>query len=170
MINNQELNERLSIQKKMKSKTAPLTAFVLLITLTPGPIFHQLYKFLVKYNLITALGIYKHKLEVISVLASYATTMLGFLTALIGLLLAITNSKAFIDYTKKGYLKVFFGLYTFAIITLVVMAISLILSFGATNTSFIFNISISLFVNSLIQVSIITWIISKLVSRTMQGK
>lgn len=133
-----------------------------------GPTALIFYKtILIKFNFMRALALYEQKRDVTSALFSYTTTMLGFLIALFSLLITITSSKVFIDYKEKGYLKKFYILYTLTILSLVVMAFILLLNFSAGDTSFIFNLSIMLFINSLVHVSIITWTISRLLIRAI---
>lgn len=113
------------------------------------------------------LAIYKNKLAVVSMLASYSTTMLGFLAALIGLLLIITDSSIFKNYRRKGYLSIFFILYGTSILTLIAISLLTIINYGNTNTSIFLKIALVLFVDSLFQIAYITLIIINLIRKAI---
>lgn len=151
-------------------KTSPikrLQVLTILISLLPGPIALGAYSLAIKFQWLSPLAVYKNKLAIVSMWSSYAPTMLGLLAALIALLFSATSSSFFQQYRQRGYLKPFFTLYAIAIINLLVMSVFIIPNFGNVNTALLFNLTSSLFINSLVHISLISLIIINLLRQAI---
>lgn len=82
--------------------------------------------------------------------------MLGFLAAVIAILLGFSQTKTFKDYKKNKYLDIFFAIYSYCIFTLSLTFLSSILSLSASNAEFFMRSALALATNSIVLVAIIS--------------
>ena len=136
--------------------------FLVFMTLLPGPLTFLAYDLLVEMYPDYALGLLQARKEVATLVAGFSFTMLGFLAAIITILFAFVNSEAFKRYKRGGYLDLLFFLYVFTVLDLVVTAFLSLYGFSNQVFEWPFKIMVMFFENSLIQVMIITIIISNL--------
>jgi len=135
---------------------------VLSLTLMPGPLLYLIYSALVWLHPELALALLPARKEFAGLVAGFSFAMLGFLAGIITVLFAVTQSEAFRRYQRKGYLDVFFTLYRFAIFNLAVTALLAVTGFSHTPWVWAFRFMGMSFVNNIVQVVAIAYIISSL--------
>lgn len=133
----------------------------------PGPIMLYLYKTLITLDSDYSLSLYKQKSNLSVILATYAFTMLGFLAAVIAILVNFSSSQAFKNYKKNHYLDIFFSIYFFCILSLAATFILSILSLSSAPTNSFMHYSVALVINTLVQVSTISAIIINICRKSM---
>ena len=133
----------------------------------PGPILLASYKALTAYNIDLSFSLYSNRKELAAIIASYAFTMLGFLAAVIAILLNFSQSRAFQNYKKNRYLDVFFSMYFYCIATLAATFIFSIMSLSATSAHFFMRCALVLSMNSMIQVLFISLAIISICKKSM---
>ena len=138
------------------------------MTLIPGPVAYLIYRFVVKHLPDQALGLFQSREAIGNLVAGFSFSMLGFLAAVITILFAFVPSEAFQRYKRVGYLNVLFSLYTFTVVHLVITSIISLYSFSAAPFVWPFRLMIVFFVNSLVQVTLITFIINNLARNASQ--
>jgi len=122
----------------------------------PGPLLLILYKAIINYNNEYSLSLHNQKGNLSVILATYSFTMLGFLAAVVAILLNFSQSQAFKRYKKNSYLDIFFCVYFLCILSLATTFILSILSLSSAPTSFFMRSAVAISINTLIQVSIIS--------------
>jgi len=132
------------------------------MTLLPGPITFLIYNEVVAVLPEYALSLSVEKKDISSLIASFSFTMLGFLAAIITILFAFVHSRVFVKYKTAGYLDLLFFLYLFTIVNLVFTAFLSIYGFSQNDFIWPFRLMLMSFENNLIQVALISIIISKL--------
>lgn len=135
---------------------------VLSLTLLPGPLLYLIYSSLVWLHPEFALALLPARKELAGLVAGFSFAMLGFLAGIITVLFAVTHSEAFRRYRRKGYLDVFFTLYRFTIFNLAVTAMLAVIGFSHTPWVLAFRFMGMSFVNNIVQVVAIAYIISSL--------
>ena len=145
-----------------------ITLLFVLITLIPGPILHIFYKHcFISLWPEYALGLSDQKKDIALLLASFSFTMLGFLAAVITIMLSFSKSKAFRRYRDSQRMEIFFALYFLAIfhlgLTFALSLIALSNNFGEVLMQFALGSS----ANSLVSVGLIAIIIINLCKRAI---
>lgn len=92
-------------------------------------------------------------------IAGFSYTMLGFLATVITILFVFTQSPQFEAYKRNGYLDLFFFMYFFSVFFLLITAFLSIYGFSPSKQLWPFNLLLISFVNNLIQIFMVTWII-----------
>jgi hypothetical protein len=136
--------------------------------LSPGPIVFSLYKLVIAYFPETSLTIYEQKTTVSVILATFAFTMLGFLAAIMALMLSSSGSQTFAKYQKKGYLDIFFFDYYLVVVSLIITFIFSILSLTGTHGEWMLYGAIIFTINNLVQICILTFMILSMASKSMR--
>ncbi|MGP3789447.1 hypothetical protein [Pseudomonas sp. B392_1p] len=114
-----------------------------------------------------SLSLYESRSALSSILASYAFTMLGFLAAVVAILLSFSQSAAFNRYRKKNYLNAFFFLYAYCILTLALTFVASLLCLSANASDIFMRTAIILATNSLIQIAFIGLAITNICKRAI---
>ncbi|MDF0733575.1 hypothetical protein P0Y43_23055 [Pseudomonas entomophila] len=154
----------------MDNKTKrTITVFYLLTVSLPGPISLAGYKLATHYYPELALGFYANRKELASIVASYAFTMLGFLAAVMAILLSFSHSNTFRQYRKNQYLSVFFSIYFYCLATLAATFLASLLALSSSLASWSIQAALTLSLNSMVQVLIIGLAISSICRKAMRG-
>jgi hypothetical protein len=128
-----------------------------------------IYKTLTSYNIDLSLSLYANRKELAAIIASYAFTMLGFLAAVIAILLNFSQSRSFKNYKKNKYLDVFFIIYFYCIITLALTFLSSLMSLSANSAQLFMRGALALSINSMAQVLIISLAIISICKKAIKG-
>jgi len=128
-----------------------------------------IYKTLTSYNIDLSLSLYANRKELAAIIASYAFTMLGFLAAVIAILLNFSQSRSFKNYKKNKYLDVFFIIYFYCIITLALTFLSSLMSLSANSAQWFMRGALALSINSMAQVLIISLAIISICKKAIKG-
>lgn len=137
--------------------------------LTPGPLLYLLYNLLTKYNIIDAIHLSAKRDALAVIISTYSFTMLGFMAALMAILLSFSQSRAFRRYAQEGRLNFFYVYYVIAITMLCLTFITSLLCYGQQSTAqpaFIFSLIFT--VNSLVTMFFVTVIILNLSRRSLK--
>lgn len=139
-----------------------------LITLIPGPILYIIYKyFFISVWPEYALGLSEQKKDIALLLASFSFTMLGFLAAVITIMLSFSKSKAFRKYRDSKGMSVFFCIYFLAIVhltfTFAISLLALSKNFGPV----LMDLALGCSVNSLFSVGLIATVIVNLCKKAI---
>lgn len=129
----------------------------------------MIYKTLTSYNIDLSLSLYANRKELAAIIASYAFTMLGFLAAVIAILLNFSQSRSFKNYKKNKYLDVFFIIYFYCIITLALTFLSSLMSLSANSAQLFMRGALALSINSMAQVLIISLAIISICKKAIKG-
>ena len=129
----------------------------------------MIYKTLTSYNIDLSLSLYANRKELAAIIASYAFTMLGFLAAVIAILLNFSQSRSFKNYKKNKYLDVFFIIYFYCIITLALTFLSSLMSLSANSAQWFMRGALALSINSMAQVLIISLAIISICKKAIKG-
>lgn len=135
----------------------------------PGPILLAGYKLAIRYYPELALGFFANRKELASIVASYAFTMLGFLAAVMAILLNFAHSNAFRQYKKNQYLSVFFSIYFYCLTTLAATFLASLLALSSSLASWSIQAALTLSLNSMVQVLIIGLAIANICKRALRG-
>jgi len=146
-------------------KKHQLRLFLILVALMPGPLALGLYSSTLQDSPQWALALYANKRELSSLIAGFALSMLGFLAAVITILFAATNSEAFRRFKRASYLSTLFWIYYIAIISLVATAVFALFGFSNSEHVFAFRMMLCSFGNNLVQVAMLTVMITNLARR-----
>ena len=115
-----------------------------------------IYRLIINYNPSYSLSLFNQRSNIAVILATYAFTMLGFLAAVIAILLGFSQTKTFKDYKKNKYLDIFFAIYSYCIFTLSLTFLSSLLSLSASNAEFFMRSALALATNSIVLVAVIS--------------
>src|SRR5690554_5510897 len=96
-----------------------LMTFFSTVTLVPGPILYLAYSQM-RDSLDVSMSLFQQKANVSVIIATFSFTMLGFLAAVITIILAFSHTKTMARYKNKGRLDVFFSIYYLAIFCLII--------------------------------------------------
>ncbi|WP_423814872.1 hypothetical protein [Pseudomonas helleri] len=141
-------------------------SFVILMSL-PGPLSLIIYQVIISYNSEYSLSLNGQKSNLGVILATYAFTMLGFLAAVVAILLNFSQSQTFKKYKKNHYLDVFFCIYFLCMISLAATFILSILSLSSAPTTFFMRAALAISINTLAQVSLISVIIINICRKSL---
>lgn len=133
----------------------------------PGPALWKLYKWAISYDSSLSLSLNGQKSNLSVILATYSFTMLGFLAAVIAVLLSFSQSRTFKKYKQNSYLDVFFIVYFLCIITLAITFLFSILSLSSAPTSFFMHGAVATAINSIVQVAVITTVIINICRKSL---
>lgn len=134
--------------------------FLGFIMLIPGPVAFLIYSSFVDSNPEFALVLSSDRKSIASLVAGFSFTMLGFLAAIITILFSFVNSESFRRYKKRGYLQMFFFSYFLTIICLVITSFLALANFSSTFHPWLFRIQIISFTNNIVQIALLTLVIS----------
>jgi len=95
--------------------------------------------------------------------------MLGFLAAVIAILLNFPQSRSFKNYKKNKNLDVFFIIYFYCIITLALTFLSSLMSLSANSAQWFMRGALALSINSMAQVLIISLAIISICKKAIKG-
>ena len=135
---------------------------------TPGPLSLILYKIAISLDSSYSLSLHLQKPNLSVILATYSFTTLGFLAAVIAILLTFSQSEAFKRYKKNNYLDLFFCIYFLCTASLGVTFILSILSLSSAPTSAFMNYAVAMALNSLLQVFVISIVIINICRKSIQ--
>lgn len=153
------------MSKATQGQSVILILFSICITLLPGPLLLFLYKKAISQEWIEPLLLFQNKKDVATMISSFSYTMLGFLVAMITVLLAFTHTEAYKKYSRLGYLNVFILIYCICVASLIATSILSIFGYSGQNFPTVFNWMMAMFVNDLVQILIISLIIGNVVRR-----
>lgn len=131
-------------------------------SLVPGPSAYLVYRFLASHFNGFAFALSGSAKDIANITASFAYTMMGFLAAVITILFAVTSSRLFKSYAQKGYLSVLFYVYFLTLICLIVTGVLSLLNYSHPISVWWFRVLIMSFVNNLVQIVMVTVMISNL--------
>lgn len=134
-------------------------------SLIPGPALCLIYNGIVIPHLSWAAGLFGQRVNVSIVIATFAFTMLGFLAAVIAVMVSLSGTRAFKQYKRREYLDIFLRFYFFAVVCLVATFALAILGFSKNGYPPLFNLTIMSAVNNLGQICLITYTIINIVRR-----
>lgn len=132
------------------------------MTLIPGPIAYAIYRWYVEKYPQDALLLFDARKDIANLVAGFSFSMLGFLAAVITILFAFVSSEAYQRYKRAGFLDVLFVLYIFTVVHLVLTSFLSLYSFSSNEFVWAFRLMVVFFVNSIIQVLLITVMINNL--------
>jgi len=144
-----------------------LTLLLAFITMIPGPVLYKLYLIAGENLEGFSLSLFEQRGNVAVIVATFAFTMLGFLAAVITILFSFTKTSAFLKYSNRGYLSVFFGFYYITIFSLVLTFGSAILTLSGNNSEWPMRIALMLTVNCVTQIAVLTIILVNLGRRAL---
>ncbi|MGY2364426.1 hypothetical protein ACW9IO_17890 [Pseudomonas azotoformans] len=150
-----------------KSTKRILAGFYVFLTSLPGPLLLLTYKTITNYNPNYSLSLFSQRSNIAVILATYAFTMLGFLAAVIAILLGFSQTRTFREYKRNQYLDIFFTIYFYCIITLVFTFLSSILSLSSSSAEVFMRAALALAANSMVLVAIISAAIINICRRSL---
>lgn len=127
--------------------------------LMSGPLLWLIYKGIVTQWPSLALGLFPAQTSIATMIAGAATTMLGILAGIITVLFAITSSEVFQRYRRKGYLNALFAVYRWTIVLLAATGLMSLTAFAHQPSQWVFHLLIVLFIDDVVMVAAIAWII-----------
>ena len=145
-----------------------LAGFCVIAMSIPGPLLLILYKTIISLDSSYSLSLHQQRPNLSVILATYSFTMLGFLAAVIAILLTFSQSQTFKRYKKNNYLDLFFCVYFLCIASLVATFILSILSLSSAPTSIFMHYAVAIALNSLLQVAIISFIIINICRKSLE--
>jgi uncharacterized protein involved in exopolysaccharide biosynthesis len=95
--------------------------------------------------------------------------MLGFLAAVMAILLNFAHSNAFKQYKKNQYLSVFFSIYFYCLATLAATFLASLLALSSSLASWSIQAALTLSLNSMTQVLIIGLAIASICRKALRG-
>lgn len=135
----------------------------------PGPIAYLGYNFIVSSCSNCAFALRTSAPAIANITASFAYTMMGFLAAVITILFAVTSTRSFKKYSQDGHLSVLFYFYFWTLFSLIVTGVLSLLNYSESNNVWWFRALIMSFVNNLVQVVMVTAMISNLAHKASVG-
>ena len=150
-----------------KSTKLILAGFYVFLTSLPGPLLLLTYRIIISYNHDYSLSLFSQRSNIAVILATYAFTMLGFLAAVIAILLGLSQTKTFKDYKNNKYLDIFFAIYFYCILTLALTFLSSILSLSSSNAEIFMRAALALAANSIFLVGVISAAIINICRRSL---
>lgn len=112
-------------------------------------------------------SLYGNRTELASILSSFSFTLLGFLAAVIAILLGFSNTGAFRTYRRSKYLSLFFFVYAYCLFTLTGTFAFSILTLAKAKAEMFMTIALILATNSVVQVLIIGVVIANICRRSL---
>jgi len=109
-----------------------------------------------------SMSLIAQKNNVAVIVATFAFTMLGFMSAVITILFTFSHSRSFKKYKRKGHLDIFFSIYYFTVLTLVFTFVFALLTLASSNGVWVMRVGLMSTVNNLVQISLLTVIIINL--------
>ena len=113
------------------------------------------------------MSLFEQKNNVAAISSSFAINMVTILLAVIAIVFSFYGSGAFKKYRRKGYLDVVFFLYFFTIVSLFMTLIFSILSHANHHGALFMRLSMMAFIDNLVQIGCIIFIIIKLSRKAM---
>lgn len=113
------------------------------------------------------MSLFQQKANVSVIIATFSFTMLGFLAAVITIILAFSGTRTMIRYRKKGMLDIFFWIYYLAIACLMVTFFMSIIALAGNGNPWPMRLSVMMVVNSFVQIVLLTYIIITLSKRAI---
>lgn len=135
----------------------------------PGPIAYLAYSFIISNCSNCAFVLSDSAQAIASITASFAYTMMGFLAAVITILFAVTATLSFKKYAQDGHLSVLFYFYFWTLFSLIVTGVLSLLNYSDSINVWWFRALIMSFVNNLVQVVMVTAMISNLAHKASVG-
>lgn len=136
----------------------------------PGPIAYLGYSLIISSCRSCAFALSNSAQAVANVTASFAYTMMGFLAAVITILFAVTSTHSFKKYASDGHLSVLFYFYFCTLFCLVITGVLSLLNYSNALDVWWFRALIMSFVNNLVQVFMVTAMISNLAHKASVGR
>ncbi|WP_152389419.1 hypothetical protein [Azotobacter salinestris] len=144
-----------------------LAVFFVFLMSIPGPILLLIYKIVISSAPENSVSLFAQRPNVAVILATYAFTMLGFLAAVIAILLNFSQSTTFKKYKNNKYLDIFFIIYFYCIITLALTFGASLLTLASASAEIFMRSALSLATNSVIQVATISTIIINICRKSL---
>lgn len=129
------------------------------MTLMPGPVLYLVYLLTKSCFEGFHLSLFDQKANVAVITATFAFTMLGFLAAVITILIGLRRNSLIRRYDQKGYFSVFYWIYFFSIISLFFTFGCALLSLSDHFGDVFMKLAIGSTVNNLAQVLLMTIIL-----------
>jgi len=95
--------------------------------------------------------------------------MLGFLAAVMAILLGFSNTAPFRQYRNRRFLPLFFFVYGYCLLTLIATFLFAVLILAASGSQIFMYGALALSVNSLVQVALIGCVIMNICRRAISG-
>lgn len=135
----------------------------------PGPIAYLVYSIIVSNCTKCAFSLSASSQAIANITASFAYTMMGFLAAVITILFAVTSTRSFKKYAQDGHLSVLFYFYFWTLISLIVTGVLSLFNYSDGINVWWFRTLIMSFVNNLVQIVMVTAMISNLAHKASVG-
>ncbi|WP_376781724.1 hypothetical protein [Stutzerimonas nitrititolerans] len=149
------------------TRSRQLKILIFALTSAPGPALLMTYRETISSYPNLSLSLFDHRSTIATILASYAFTMIGFLAAVVAILLGFSQSVAFRRYKSKKYLGSFFFVYAYCLLTLAMTFLFSLLCLSSNSAEIFMRIALVLAVNSLMQVSIVGLVIANICKRAI---